>query len=192
MSALLFQRAAQSLAQRVDLQMARRLSLSPLHQLFELGLCCVPNVLPVEQVHETFNAIVHTFNAIVRSIRVRGLEGAMKERGTPSIPALTGSHAESLPGCAHRLTGVVWMCCVLVMSGFQEFKMRGELRFDMAIKPGELAYLHGAERAWLPVVEAALGPGYRLIHMVRSPDAQPMAWQLLEHCRPAVPFHVDI
>ena len=45
--------------------------------------------------------------------------------------------------------------------------MRGDLRFDMAIKPGELDSLHAAERDWLPIVEAALGPGYRLIHMVR-------------------------
>ena len=44
--------------------------------------------------------------------------------------------------------------------------MRGDLRFDMAIKSGELSCLHGTDRAWLPVVEAALGPGYRLIHMV--------------------------
>ena len=44
--------------------------------------------------------------------------------------------------------------------------MRGDLRFDMAIKPGELGYLHGTERDWLPLIEAALGPGYRLMHMV--------------------------
>ena len=58
---VLFQRAAQSLARRIDAQMARRQSLSPLHQLFELGLCCIPNVLPRENVHEVYNAIVHTF-----------------------------------------------------------------------------------------------------------------------------------
>ena len=52
------QRAGQSLAQRMDSQMSRRSSLPPLHQLFELGVCCLPAVLSPEQVHDAYNAIV--------------------------------------------------------------------------------------------------------------------------------------
>ena len=40
--------------------MGRRVSLPPLHQLFELGLCHIPNVLQQDQVHQVYNAIVHT------------------------------------------------------------------------------------------------------------------------------------
>ena len=65
------QRAAQSLAQRIDAQVARRLLLSPLHQLFELGLCCIPTVLPQEQVHEVYNAIVHTSTTHTRQHTMR-------------------------------------------------------------------------------------------------------------------------
>ena len=103
------QRAAGCLAQRIDTRMASRLSLPPLHQLFELGLCCIPNVLPVEAVRESYNAIVHTFNAIVHSIKMRGLESALKDRGvSPFSTPLSIAAVGAVPRCA-------MLCCVVLI-----------------------------------------------------------------------------
>ena len=60
-----------------------------------------------------------------------------------------------------------------------EFKLRGESRFDMAIKRDELHYLHSAEREWLPLVAAALGQGARLVHLgcfLSLPNSELQAW----------------
>ena len=60
--------------------MAIRWSLQPLHQLFELGLCHIPNVLQQEQVHQIYNAIVLTS---VQRICTQSLNAAVQPPTNP-------------------------------------------------------------------------------------------------------------